>query len=467
MRKLQSKLLTKIAEITFFVFLLLFLLNKVVFELSIVDKNNRVEFIWISLGVGLILLVYTLYFTIRNSLVKFMKPIKEATEIANHLLQRISGSNMEDLYSDNEVHFTNSISHLTEMLHNLKKTNDTEKVRLEILIENIGSALVFIDAQGNISLINRTFRNLFHVNETDLLNKPYYQGIQSAEIKMLIDTVFITEKSDKIQIEIPSELENKSFYVVGEPIFSKDNIWKGVLVVYQDITEIKRLENIRKDFVANVSHELKTPITSLKGFAETLLDGAKDDPEILEQFLQIIHSESERLQRIIGDLLELSIVEKANHQLDIQEVDVVSIINETFAIFHKKAEKRNVTLVLATAKKTMICKADPFRMKQVIINLVSNAISYSYENSEVIVHLAETEKYVSILVQDFGIGIEESVIPRIFERFYRVDKARSRDQGGTGLGLAIVKHIMEVHNGHISVDSEVGKGTTFKVSFSK
>ncbi|MDF2558130.1 MAG: sensor histidine kinase [Bacillales bacterium] len=467
MKKLQVKLLMEIAGIAFLVFLGMFLVNWVMIELSFVDKNNYIEMIWISLGLGFIVLVATLFFSIRYSLRQFMKPIKDATEVANHLLQHISGSKIEDLYSDNEVHFTNSISHLTEMLHSLKNVNDTEKIRLETLIENIGSGLVFIDAQGNISLINRTFRNLFNVNEIDLLNKPYYQGLQSPDIKMLIDTVFITEKSDKITVEIPFELENKSFYVAGEPIFSKDNIWKGVLVVYHDISEIKRLENIRKDFVANVSHELKTPITSLKGFAETLLDGAKNDPEILEQFLQIIHSESERLQRIIGDLLELSIVEKDGYQLDIQEVEVVSIVKETFAILHKKAEKRNVALVIDREKEKMFCKADPFRMKQVIINLVSNAISYSFEDSEVIVHLNETEKFVTILVQDFGIGIEESVIPRVFERFYRVDKARSRAQGGTGLGLAIVKHIMEVHNGQISVESEVGKGTTFKVSFSK
>lgn len=467
MRKLLVKLLMKITGITLFVFSALYLVNRLMIELAFVDESNYLEMTWFSIGIGFIILVASLFFSIRYSLRQFMKPIEEATEAANHLLQRISGSKMEDLYSDNEVHFTKSISHLTETLHSLKKLNDTEKIRLEILIENIGTGLVFIDAQGNISLVNRTFRNLFGVNEMDLLNRPYYQGLQGPDIKMLIDTVFKTEKSDKIQVEFPFELENKTFYVAGEPIFSKDNLWKGVLVVYQDITEIKRLENIRKDFVANVSHELKTPITSLKGFAETLLDGAKNDPEVLEQFLQIIYSESERLQLIIGDLLELSIVEKTGCKLDIQEVNVVSIVNETFAILQKKAEKSNISLVVDAAKETMLCKADPFRMKQVIINLVSNAIAYSFEDAKVIVHLEETEKFVSVLVQDFGIGIEESVIPRVFERFYRVDKARSRAQGGTGLGLAIVKHIMEIHDGHISVESEVGKGTTFKVSFLK
>jgi two-component system phosphate regulon sensor histidine kinase PhoR len=172
------------------------------------------------------------------------------------------------------------------------------------------------------------------------------------------------------------------------------------------------------------------------------------------------------LQRIIGDLLELSVVEK-DGKLDTQEVDVVSVVKDTFAILKKNAEKRNITLALENSNESIICKADPFRMKQVLINLITNAISYSSEDSKVIVQIEEIEKGVQILVQDTGIGIEESELPRIFERFYRVDKARSRAHGGTGLGLAIVKHIMEAHGGQISVDSEVGKGSTFKVVFLK
>ena len=468
MKKLQAKLLVELTGIAILIFFVLYLVMNKINQLSInVEYGfDYSSLIWVVFVLGFVILVLSQFIAIRYSLRHFMKPIEDETEAANKLLQRISESDMEDLYLNNEVHLTNSISHLAGMLRELKMVNDMEKVRLATLIENIGSGLVFIDEQGIVSLINRTFRKLFIKNENDFLNKPYYQGFDNIEIKNLIDNVFRTEKSETIQVEVSFELETKTFYVVGEPIFSKENIWKGVLVFYHDVTEMKRLENIRKDFVANVSHELKTPITSLKGFAETLLDGAKDDPATLDQFLQIIHSESDRLQRIIGDLLELSVVEK-DGKFDTQEVDVVSVVKDTFAILKKNAEKRNVTLALENSNESIICKADPFRMKQVLINLITNAISYSSEDSKVIVQIEETENVVQILVQDTGIGIEESELPRIFERFYRVDKARSRAHGGTGLGLAIVKHIMEAHGGQISVDSEVGKGSTFKVGFSK
>lgn len=219
---------------------------------------------------------------------------------------------------------------------------------------------------------------------------------------------------------------------------------------------------MRKDFVANVSHELKTPITSIKGFAETLLDGAGEDPATRKQFLNIIFDESKRIQLLIEDLLILSRLEKDEFTLSINEVSVGALEDEIMPVVEQRAAEKEIT-VTTNIDRMISFYADGEKLKQVILNLLMNAISYTPERGSISLDVSKTADYVQFKVADSGIGIGKDYLPRIFERFYRVDKARSRDTGGTGLGLAIVKHIVEVHNGEITVDSELEKGTTFTV----
>jgi len=230
---------------------------------------------------------------------------------------------------------------------------------------------------------------------------------------------------------------------------------------------LKKLEQMRKDFVANVSHELKTPVTSIKGFSETLLDGAMNDQDTLEAFLEIILKESDRLQILIQELLDLSKIEQHGFKLTIGKVDVWKSITEVFEILRGKAAEKDISLTIGESSGNSVIEADPDRIKQVLINLVSNAITYSPNRGTITISVNDENNMVSIEVKDYGIGIEKSEIPRIFERFYRVDKARSRNSGGTGLGLAIVKHIVEAHKGNIEVTSEIGNGTTFTIKFFK
>jgi two-component system phosphate regulon sensor histidine kinase PhoR len=230
---------------------------------------------------------------------------------------------------------------------------------------------------------------------------------------------------------------------------------------------LKKLEQTRKDFVANVSHELKTPITSIKGFTETLLDGAKDDPQSLEAFLNIILIESDRLQTLIQDLLELSKIEQHRFKLDIKEIDLIAVLNEVMTILHKKAEEKGISLTFQPEAENLLIEGDLFRLKQVFINVINNAIMYTPRDGDITIVIEEKEHKVRIKVVDTGFGIEKHEIPRIFERFYRIDKARSRNSGGTGLGLAIVKHLIEAHKGTVSVKSEVGKGSTFTITLKK
>jgi two-component system phosphate regulon sensor histidine kinase PhoR len=233
--------------------------------------------------------------------------------------------------------------------------------------------------------------------------------------------------------------------------------------VFHDITAIRRLEKMRSEFVANVSHELKTPITSLRGFAETLLDGAMNDPETCREFLQIIHDESLRLQRLVSDILDLSRIE-SKLPLKWEKVPVGEIVESATKTVEEQMRKRDLALdVVLPESFTVLVDKDRFR--QILLNLLTNAMAYTPEGGRITVEARRESNSWWIRVADTGVGIPEEDLPRIFERFYRVDKARSRESGGTGLGLAIVKHLVEVHQGEIRVNSRVGEGTEFQLIF--
>src|SRR5699024_2929282 len=225
--------------------------------------------------------------------------------------------------------------------------------------------------------------------------------------------------------------------------FNEYNVLKGAVLAISDISDFKRLELMRKDFVANVSHELKTPITSIRGFAETLLDDQALDEATQRQILHIIHEESERIYHLIDDLLTLSKLERDSLVLDKDMFQLDRLIRETESVISIQAKEKNISLQMDVKNKVMIY-ADQQKIKQVLLNLLMNAISYTQKGGTVSVQLEEKkDETVMVSIKDTGIGIEEKRIPRLFERFYRVDKARSRETGGTGLGLAIVKHIIE------------------------
>jgi two-component system phosphate regulon sensor histidine kinase PhoR len=307
---------------------------------------------------------------------------------------------------------------------------------------------------------------MFGKNARDYVGFLYYDVLEDETIHQTVQETFLYEKTVKTSIAYVQDADRNYMEIVGAPIFNEKKMLKGAVLVFYDITELKKLEIMRKDFVANVSHELKTPITSIKGFAETLLDGAADDRETREKFLAIILEESKRLQLLIADLLTLSKLEKDELHIQVTEVNASKLLYDVLPIFKQQAEAKQIQ-VTSHIGHGLTMRVDADRFKQVIINLLANAIGYTPKYGEITVTMDETETCIHIAVADTGIGIPKGAIPRIFERFYRVDKARSRNTGGTGLGLAIVKHIMEVHNGEIIVESELNRGTTIHVYFPK
>jgi two-component system, OmpR family, phosphate regulon sensor histidine kinase PhoR len=398
---------------------------------------------------------------------RYSKPIEAATNVAIELAKGNYRARVESKELNETSMLSSSINVLAQNLQEMSKAQEIQQDRLSALIENMGAGLLLIDSRGFINLINKGYIEIFHVSSADCLNKLYYEAIEQEEIRSIIGGVFRTEQKVRKQLLLPMRIERRYFDVHGIPIIGTNNVWKGVLLVFHDITEIKKLEQMRKDFVANVSHELKTPVTSIKGFTETLIDGAMNNHDTLEAFLSIIHKESDRMQSLIQDLLDFSKIEQQEFKLNIQDFDLYGLIQEVITMLNKKAQSKDIRLELEFKREELYIQGDPDRLKQVLINLISNAILYTPSGGNVKISLLEHEKTVKIHVKDSGVGIKTEEIPRIFERFYRVDRARSRDSGGTGLGLAIVKHLVEAHHGNITVRSNLGEGSEFIIELHK
>jgi len=417
--------------------------------------------IWKYIGLMLLMMLPILYFIVRYINKSYIQPIKEVTYASKLLANgnykvRVPESNVtetKDLFI--------SMNILARTLQDFMNEQKLQRNRLETTLQNIPSATLLVNNYGEVVIANETFLNFF--NRGNKIKKAHYDTvIAHKDLKRMIKEAIATEKPINETIEHNVNVHKKYFDAAVVPVLSKKRKRiEGIVIVLHDITQLKTLEQMRKDFVANVSHELKTPITSIKGFTETLLDGAKEDKDTLEMFLDIILKESNRIQVLVSELLELSKIEQANH-FNMVKVNLPQKVFNSVEVVYPLAEKKNIKFNLELEKNLFVL-AEPSKLKQVMINLLSNAINYSPEDAEVTVkaYLKADECIVEIIDQGIGIAPEETT--RIFERFYRVDKARSRDSGGTGLGLAIVKHIIEVFNGEIDVESELGKGSTFRI----
>lgn len=433
-------------------------------KITSVEQMYKQMWSILVIGLGVMLLVIL----IMGSMIArhYMRPIEAATMTAIELAQGNYRTRTSETYSTETKMLSMSLNRLAHNLEEAEVSREMHQDRLETLIENIGSGVIFIDNKSYITLINREYKQLFNVDPVHFMFRVYYDVIESQEVISIIEEIFRTEKSVKRQVEMNVQVGLRHFETYGAPIIGNHGEWNGILLIFHDITELKRLEQIRKDFVANVSHELKTPITSIKGFSETLLDGALHDEETLRSFLTIILNESNRLQLLIQELLHLSKMEQQVIELQCEAVDLIPLLKEIGMMLSTRLQDKQIILDMDVPNEAII-EGDLPRIKQVFINLMSNAVNYTPIGGKVAVRVKEEQEVVTIVIQDTGIGIENQELPRIFERFYRVDKARSRDSGGTGLGLSIVKHILEVHRGKVTVESTVGVGTTFTVMLYK
>ncbi|MEE6449549.1 ATP-binding protein [Gottfriedia acidiceleris] len=440
-------------------------------QFLIVDYSTKsIKEVYRSISMLLFSLLGFVLFAIIILLIRyshqFSKPIEDITQVAielskgNYKARTLAESN------ESTTMLSQAMNVLAKNLQEMTSQQEMQQDRLNTLIHNIGSGVVLINSRGHVNLINKTYRETFKIDSRSILGELYYDAFKHKEVIEIVEEIFLKEIKVRKQIILPLSIERKHFEIYGAPIIGINHEWKGIVLVFHDISELKKLEQVRKDFFANVSHELKTPITSIKGFTETLLDGAMENDELCKNFLSIILTESDRMQTLIQDLLDLSKIEQQNFKLDLAEVSAKQVIEDVQQMLNQKAEEKNIDFKLYL-NSPLVVYADALRLKQVIINLVDNAIHYTPAGGKVFITASETNEHIVLKVNDTGVGIGKEDISRIFERFYRVDKARSRNSGGTGLGLAIVKHLVEAHKGKIEVESKLGHGTSFIVTLNK
>lgn len=409
--------------------------------------------------IGILILAILLIFLTS----RWMHRISAAASDMKSVMHRLINSDYEAKYTtksfDEVDELGTSVNALAESLKEQRQHLKASEERTYGLINHLIIGVMLLDESRIIRMVNPVMNELLGSNLYGQINHLYTDYIRSAELIELIEQAYATQEivNAEIRLYLPEEktLDANVVPVPGQV----EGVFNYIVLLY-DITEIQRLENIRTDFATNVSHELRTPITALKGFSETLLDGAMYDEEVLTEFLEIMLKESTRLDAMVQDILQLSRLERRPNQAAAEWVDLQAVVQEVFQILQQKIELKNITCYLEEGAPVSIF-TNRDQLKQVLMNVIANAITYTPENGTVIVDINQIENEARIQVIDNGIGIPEADQVRIFERFYRVDKARSRNSGGTGLGLSIVKWLVDRMDGRIELYSEVNVGTTF------
>jgi len=356
-----------------------------------------------------------------------------------------------------------AMNQMAAQLESRIKTVINQRNQLETVLSSMLEGVIAVDKDERIISMNQAAARLFESDLSTYQNRSVQEVIRNIAFQQFIGKAISSNEPLQEDTTLYQN-EERILNTKSSPLLDANQRQIGALVVFSDVTQLRRLENMRRDFVANVSHEIKTPLTAIKGFVETLHQGNVDKPEETRRFLGIIQKHVDRLNSILEDLLSLSRIEQEDEKkkITLQEGKISDVFQAAIQICQPKAEEKNITINLVDEEE-LIARFDPTIIEQAVVNLLDNAIKYSNPESAIQVKGTQSGSEILISVQDQGIGISKQHLPRLFERFYRVDKARSRQLGGTGLGLAIVKHIAQVHGGHVSVESKLGQGSIFTI----
>ena len=329
----------------------------------------------------------------------------------------------------------------------------------QALFNSMVEGVLLLDGDARVRLVNQALERLFGLTG-DIRGRTIMEALRLHELAELVSRVRVEGQVLGLELELPG-LDQRSVQVNATALLDRAGNQQGMILVFHDLTRLKQLENTRQEFVANVSHELRTPLSMIKGYVETLIHGAKDDPNVATRFLQTIEKHADRLTYLIEDLLTISRLESGQIVMNIQKVDLRPLVDDVLNDLQSRAAEKKVNLENQAAD-DLVVRADAERIQQVLFNLVDNAIKYGRVEGRVWIKTrVAPERMIEVSVCDNGPGIPPDSIDRVFERFYRVDKARSREQGGTGLGLSIVKHIVQSHGGEVWAESQLEQGTTF------
>jgi two-component system, OmpR family, phosphate regulon sensor histidine kinase PhoR len=339
-----------------------------------------------------------------------------------------------------------------------RELEDQAKAERQTLFNSMGEGVVLLDRGGRIQLVNQSLEKQFGLS-VDVRGQTLNEAFRRPELSQLLERLETERNLLSGELDMGGN-EARYFEVTAARVFDREGRAQGTIFVFHDLTRIRQLENTRREFVANVSHELRTPLSLIKGYVETLLDGAISDPELSAKFLQTIERHSNRLTNLIEDLLTISRLESGQITLQLRAIPLRPFAASLTTELQTRAKERGTTITNEIPE-GLAGRADPDRLEQVFVNLIENAIKYGRNKGNVRIKGRAVNGHVELCVADDGPGIPAESRERVFERFYRIDKARSRDAGGTGLGLAIVKHIIQSHGGKVWVDSEAGRGSQF------
>ncbi|MFQ5509749.1 MAG: ATP-binding protein [Leptospirillia bacterium] len=392
------------------------------------------------------------------------RPLEEAADAATRIGRgepghRLSASENEELQA-----LTDVINGMTRQLESEDGAGTQPREELEAVLASMEEGVVAVDTKGRIITLNPAAKRLFGLEEVSYPPRTLTEMVRSPDLLRFVTHLQQDGKRHEIEVTLPAIDGDRRIRVYGTPLSGSDGSRMGSVLVVADVTRIRALETMRRDFVANVSHELKTPITAIHGAVDTLLDGAATDPESLNRFLDVIRRHSDRLGALVNDTLSLARIEQGVEKADItlRPEKLKKLLREVTSICAHQAEDHKVVMRV-DCPDGLSLPVDAPLLEQAVVNLVQNAIAYSPTAAEVTIRALKSDDEVVIEVEDQGLGIAAQHLPRLFERFYRVDPARSRDQGGTGLGLAIVKHVAVAHGGDVSVDTTVGQGSCFRI----
>jgi two-component system phosphate regulon sensor histidine kinase PhoR len=392
------------------------------------------------------------------------KPIREMTLTANQIAREEFHHKVRVNTHDELEDLAESLNIMSSKLESRFREIQEEKQQLTTILASMAEGVMVLDSKGKILLTNKAFMNIFRLHEDPVGHTPI-EIIRNPEVAKSLMEGLHSENlvSREITLSVPG---NKIIRFLAAPLL-KGDVRIGLVTVFHDITDIRVMEQVRKDFVANVSHELRTPLTTVQGFAETLLDGALEDKEVASRFIRNIYTQTRRMTALVQDLLCLAQIESGKIQMKFELADLRAVIKSSKEALEEKSLRQNVPVLLELPPDPVVFPLDIKYFSQALINLLDNAIKFSSPGSQILLQLLLFPHGLEIRVNDKGCGIPAEDLPRIFERFYRVDKSRSAETEGTGLGLSIVKHIIESHHGTVSVESDFGEGTTFILHFEK
>ncbi|SFI22759.1 PAS/PAC sensor signal transduction histidine kinase [Tindallia magadiensis] len=391
-------------------------------------------------------------------------PIRDVTSKASQMASGDFNQVVEVKSNDEIGQLASMFNYLTARLKTSLQEISNEKQKLDAILTYMADGVVATSMEGNLVHINPRALSMLSLDRKQS-QQMVFDEIFHASSPALCLKDFQGDPSGWSGSEILAMRDGRKIRASYAPYRNEKEEMEGLIFLLQDITEHEKLETIRKEFVANVSHELKTPLTTIKSYTETMLEGGVDDPEMQQQFLSVIDSEADRMARLVRDLLQLSNMDFRQTQWEQGPINLPELTRKTLTTMEHTVKSKNLQLVYQPPEEIILTNGDEDAIEQVILNILSNAIKYTPEEGEIRVYLQKENESAALTIQDNGIGIPSQDLPRVFERFYRVDKARSREQGGTGLGLSIAQQIMEAHGGTLHLYSREDKGTRVIMRF--